>query len=435
MRRTAAWFFGLAISVGCLTQVPTDFGKPAVAAVADSATVALSSGVTAIINRNGYGDCIWCHKYAPYPSQVDFNDNQFEAFLLPKLGQGVQQELAPFVDRITQARIDTIINFVESKVLYGRKVRVPRYNLPSQFRFNLNEYLDQQIALGRISSEGDTVPGWGWANEDMYIDGVNGNEAAWTMETYTDRHGITYRGIALGRTHQTSADSFPSSINPSSYFVFGFQRFHGRLYDYTIEWDQVQNRWGGIFALADTLEPPGRSKRSYTRAQVDRDAISLVGVIGGSPPGGAETWPWGGSASNPGNDKKLTAPSNPDSSLNQSGIFLNDDKWYHCVFQTVRDDSCTRYYFTVSDPRTKFVYANLFGYAKQDSIKAGVWGLHKYAVNNLPKKSRWANIQVFAKYDTSTWVTPAPNVRRQPAELQDPGTGEIGPTGEEQRRP
>lgn len=389
---------------GCTTQIESPAGPAKV--------LAAPATMTDTVWTRTRTECRWCHIYQVYdpvtggqryPSDFNFTTRtSVDATQLSTLGFGVRTELAPFVKRLSPIVRDTLIAWAAS-----RGYTTPIYNLPQTFDFTWATWLNQQ--------SGSNIPrGWFFTVEDGWIDGasVNGGSAThrWRIEDVTDGQGTRHRALVERQTRTTSADSFPASQNSSVYGILGFQKYHGRFYDYTIEGDVygLNNRWFSVFMHAEEMKPTGRDHREYVRAQFDRDAISIRSV-----PTANETWPWGGSGcGTEGADSKLVGH------LNKCDIFLGTSRWYHFVFTSQRrtrlggfataDTLGTLYTLQFQDPYTQETIADLYGIAINDTTSAGVWGFHSYAASSGIRA--WANIQVHAKVDPVGFaVPPAPN--------------------------
>lgn len=374
---------------------------------ASAAPVTMPDTTWAIVQKS----CKHCHQWEPMPAGVDLRTRtSVQDHQLPLFASGVGLELAPFVSKLTPAHKDTLIKWVKS-----RGVQAPTYAVPTTFTYDMNEWIAKQTT--------EHPKGWFWSNEDNWIDGATANGGQTTHRWYVG----SFQGkqaLRLLQTHQTSADSFAASRNPSTYGIVGPQWYHGHYYDYTIEGDVygTLNRWFSVFLEASVIKPPGRSNRNYVRLQFDRDAVSLRSI-----PSDEETWPWGGTAASPGADEVLVG------NLNKSGIFLGN-KWYHFVFTSERrtkakgyvsaDTLGTMYTALVTDPQTKEVIANLWGIAVNDTTREGVWGFHKYSSAAAPVA--WANVTVRAKVNGANFGgLTKPSVKPKNPPTVDPD-GDIG---------
>jgi hypothetical protein len=272
------------------------------------------------------------------------------------MGRGVQLEMAPFVERLTAGDKRTLLDWVREK-----GGNVPTANIPTRYTWRLNDELSNK-------TNGAVAPGFAFVVEDGFID-----EQGWTVQTYTDRHGRSYKGIQLAQTHGVDQRIFSGSRNPSSYLVFAGIPWHGRFYDSRMEGDVRIGRWMSIGMLTRELRPPTRSHRDYVRLQLDRDAISLR-----SAPTPLETWPWGNEA-----DPRLAG------NTDASGFYLTSSEWFHFVFESRRQAGGVRWTARVTNPATGATVADLSAFETTNTPPAGTFFLHAYSAGD---QRAWANL-------------------------------------------
>jgi hypothetical protein len=308
--------------------------------------------------------CTWCHTAAYPAAGIDLEtDLRLSPAHLDDFARGVQLEMAPFVEKLSAADKRTLLDWVRA-----RGATVPAATIPSRYTWNLNEHLADK-------PEGAAAPGFAFVLEDAFID-----TAGWTVRTYTDRNGRTYKGIHLGQTHQIDQSVFSSSRNPSSYLVFAGVPWHGRFYNSRMEGDVRVGRWMSIGMHARTMHPTGRSNREYVRLQLDRDAISLR-----SAPTPLETWPWGNQP-----DPRLHG------TTDASGFYQTSNEWLHFVFEARRESGGTRWTALVTDPASGEVMANLSALETDPNPLQGTFFLHAYSTGD---DRMWANLVFTADVD------------------------------------
>jgi len=354
----------------------------------DSATSQLTmSDAVWAINMN---ECLWCHAYAPFPHDIDLRtrgtvlQSQIQLFY-----NGVYQEMAPAVQLLTDADRKTLLAWAVTNGAQAATWTIPR---------TYDWSMDEQLA-GAAEGSSAVAPGLFFAFdiEDSWIYGANVNGASpLTVKTWTDSYGIgPFKGIALARYRSVNQDSFPLSTHPSFYGVPDGVPWHGRFKLMTFQGYVRQDRWSSFVVHTHQLAAPGRSHRDYVRFQIDRDAISIR-----STPTATETWPWGGSSSNPGSDGKLTG------TLNKSGIYLSDSKWYFIHGSVSRDGATIRYVLQVEDPVNGAIIASLAGERADGPNVAGGFAFHKYSQNNLGKSTMFARWEVHVTEIQSTASSP-----------------------------
>jgi hypothetical protein len=352
-------------------------GSTSAGTVAPAATYTMPNAVWAVVQQR----CTWCHTAQHPTGGFDFSHREQSHATVRAIGTGVQLEMAPLVGRLAAAEKSILLDWVQ-----GTTGPLAPVVVPARLHWELN------TALAGVP-DGTTAPGFGFVIEDGWID-----PAAWKVATYTDRFGITARGIALNQTHSVDQSAFPSSRNPSSYFFFKGIPWHGRLHDMRLEGDIRVDRWMSVGMQAMRCEPPGRSNRDYVRLQFDRDAISLR-----SAPTVNETWPWGGSAASPGADAKLTG------TLNASGFYQRNDEWLHFVLTAARVSGGVRWTAVVTRRGTGALVASLSAMQATSMPLEGSFFLHAYAAGD---KRNWANLSLDAAIDRD--AAPAPQPRFGP---------------------
>jgi len=319
-----------------------------------------SGPVQAIIAR----ECTWCHTTAYPAADIDLqSDFDLTPTQLDDFARGVQLEMAPFIQRLTAADKRLLLEGARA-----RGATVPVATIPTHYSWSLNDLLADQ-------ADGKPAPGFAFVIEDGFID-----TQGWTVRTYTDRHGRTFKGIHLDQTHSVDQRVYSSSRNPSSYLVFAGIPWHGRFYNSRMEGDVRVGRWMSIGMHARTMEPTGRSQREYVRLQLDRDAISMR-----SAPTPLETWPWGNQA-----DPRLHG------TTDASGFYQTADEWLHFVFQARRESGGTRWTALVTDPSTGEVMADLSALETDPEALQGTFFLHSYSTGD---KRMWANLVFTADVD------------------------------------
>jgi hypothetical protein len=300
--------------------------------------------------------CLWCHTTQNPEAGFDFSNHTIDASGYNEMANGVQLEMAPLMERLQRRDKDVLLGW-----LAARGATIPPEDIPSRYRWTL---ADEIASL----PDGATAPGFAFIIEDGFID-----QQAWTVSTYTDKHGRTYRGIALDQQRQVDQSIFTSSRNPSSYLIFRGVPYHGRFFNSRMEGDVRVGRWMSVGMATRTMEPTGRDKREYVRLQFDRDAISLR-----SAPTRLETWPWGDEA-----DGRLTG------NLNASGFYQTSSEWLHFVFESKRQADGVHWTAVVTNPQTGAVLADLHGVESLADPLQGTFFLHSYSTGD---NDMWANL-------------------------------------------
>ena len=352
-----------AVMAGC--DSITEVGEPRDGTPVNTGPGGGSSGggtaAEALVTRN----CVWCHTSANPTAGIDLQTMRLSATQWDDMGRGVAYELAPFVTRLAPGDKRTLLDWIAA-----RGGHVPAVTIPSTHSWRLADAI-----AGRAN--GDPAPGFAFVIEDAYID-----HQGWTVQTYTDRHGRTYKGIHLDQTHRVDQRIFSSSVNPSSYLVFPNVPWHGRFYDSRMEGDVRVGRWMSIGMHARDMSPTGRDHREYVRLQIDRDAISLR-----SAPTALETWPWG---------------NRPDPRLNgttdASGFYQTSSEWLHFVLQARRTGDGVAWTARVTNPATGAVMADLSAFERDANPLMGTFFLHAYSTGD---DRMWANLVFTASVDRS----------------------------------
>ena len=320
-----------------------------------------NASVDALLARH----CNWCHTSAEPTAQINLQTMQLTPELWNDMAEGVSLELAPFVMRVPAADKRTLLQWINA-----RGGQWPVAAIPATMSWRMQ---DQIAAL----PDGAPAPGFAFVIEDGLID-----HQGWTVQAYTDKHGVRNRGVLLNQTHVVDRAVFSSSKNPSSYLTFKNLPWHGRYYNSRIECDVRVGRWMSIGMHARTLEPMGRAHRQYVRLQLDRDAISLR-----SAPTPLETWPWGDAA-----DPRL------EGTTNASGFYQTADEWLHVVFQARRAADGVHWTARVTNPATGAVMADLAAVEHDPDPLQGTFFLHSYSTGD---KRMWANLVFTADVDRS----------------------------------
>jgi hypothetical protein len=344
------------------------------APAAPSTQPQMSDGVWAV-NK---AECLWCHTYEPFPHNIDLRTR--EAVLQSQIQlfyNGVNQEMAPAIHLLTDADRESLLAWAVQNGAQPATWMIPR---------TYDWSMDEQLA-GAAEGSSAVAPGrfFAFDIEDSWIYGANvKGTSPLTVKTWTDNSGIgPFKGIALSRIRSVDPDSFPASTHPSFYGVPDGVPWHGRFKLMTFQGYVRQDRWSSFVVHTHRLAAPGRSHRDYVRFQIDRDAISIR-----STPTATETWPWGGSASNPGPDGKLTG------TLNKSGIYLSDSKWFFMRGSVSRDGTTIRYTLQVEDPVNGAVIASLAAARPDGPDVMGGFAFHKYSQNNAGKATMFARWEV-----------------------------------------
>lgn len=318
------------------------------------------AAVRAILERH----CTWCHTPQHPAANIDLVTNYD---LTPAhwndMGHGVQHEMAPFIEKLTATDKRTLLGWIRE-----RGGSVPAVTIPSRYTWRLSDELADL-------RDGDPAPGFAFVIEDAFID-----TQGWTVQTYTDKHGRTYKGINLTQTHSVDQSVFSSSRNPSSYLVFAGIPWHGRFYNSRMEGDVRVGRWMSIGMHAREMHPTTRAHRSYVRFQIDRDAISLR-----SAPTPLETWPWGDRP-----DPILSG------NTNASGFYQTSDEWLHFVFEARRVSNGVQWTAVITNPATGATRANLSALEISNNPLQGTFFLHAYSTGD---KRNWANLVFTADVD------------------------------------
>lgn len=309
-------------------------------------------------------DCRWCHTLQHPAAGIEFESGRLTRTQLDAMGRGVQLELAPFITRLARGDKQTLLDWVRAQGGH-----VPVASIPSRATWRLAD------AIARLP-DGAPAPGFAFVIEDGYID-----TQGWTVQRYTDRHGVTHRGVQLAQTHGVDRSVFTSSRNPSSYLLFNDIPWHGRFTDCRLEGDVRVGRWMSVGMHARELQPTGRSHRQYVRLQFDRDAISLR-----SAPTPLETWPWGNRP-----DPHLTG------TTDASGFYQTSSEWLHFVFAARRTSNGVQWTARVTNPATGAVMANLSALEVSADPLAGTFFLHSYSTGG---NRMWANLVLDAAIDS-----------------------------------
>lgn len=309
--------------------------------------------------------CLWCHTVENPEADFEFASRVITPSQYNEMATGIQLEMAPLMERLDRRDKSVLLDW-----LAERGATIPPEDIPSHYRWTLD---DEITGL----PDGAPAPGFAFIIEDGFID-----KQAWTVTTYTDRHGRTYRGVTLDQQRQVDQSIFSSSRNPSSYLVFQGVPYHGRFFNSRMEGDVRVGRWMSVGMATRTMEPTGRDKREYVRLQFDRDAISLR-----SAPTRLETWPWGDDA-----DGRLTG------NLNATGFYQGSSEWLHFVFESKRQVDGVHWTALVTNPHSGEVLADLHGVESLDDALQGTFFLHSYSTGD---KDMWANLVFETQVDTS----------------------------------
>ena len=327
--------------------------------------------------------CHQCHHSAPYPAgvQIHANGRQLVGPSIQALFDGVADERAPLNRGLSATDKDVLLRWAVSQ---GATWHTPV--VPAAISWSMNA----QIA-GAAEGSDAAGPGkfFGFRVEDM----ARLDPAYFKIKSYTDRNGITKKGIEFAEFTSVNPDSFTSSTNPTSYIFIDGLAFGTRMREFTIRGFCTQSRW--IFIGVHTGEmkkgpsPYGsRTQREYIRAQIDRDWVSLRGKK--IPADNIETYPWGGQ------DPFLTAASGQ--VLNDGG-YLNDDEWLRFTF-TGKDLGSTFRYDLLLQRVDGTEVAHVAGdRADSDGVHGGVF-FGGYGKNSsTSKKDRFAEVTI----DATCW--------------------------------
>ena len=189
--------------------------------------------------------CLWCHTTENPEAGFDFSDHTLDPAGYDEMARGVQLEMAPLMERLNRRDKDVLLDYLSE-----RGANIPPEDIPSRYTWRLE---DEISAL----PDGAPAPGFAFIIEDGFID-----QQAWTVDSYTDNHGRTYRGIALDQQRQVDQSIFTSSRNPSSYLVFRGVPYHGRFYNSRLEGDVRVGRWMSVGMGTRLMEPTGRANAS-----------------------------------------------------------------------------------------------------------------------------------------------------------------------------
>jgi len=363
MRRSVvAILVASAILAGC--DSITGASGPRAGVPADRGPGGGSGGGTpaeALVTRH----CLWCHTSAAPAAGIDLETLRLSSAQWNDMGRGVALELAPFATRLQPGDKQTLLAWIAA-----RGGTIPAITIPATYTWRLND------VIGGIA-DGAPAPGFAFVIEDGFID-----HSGWTVRSYTDRHGRTYKGIHLTQSHGVDRSVFPSSENPSSYLVFPNVPWHGRFYNSRMEGDVRVGRWMSIGMHTRTLEPNGRDQREYVRLQIDRDAISLR-----STPTPLETWPWGNRP-----DPRLVG------TTDASGFYQTSSEWLHFVLQAQTTSDGVRWTARVTNPATGAVMADLSALERDPEPLQGTFFLHAYSTGD---SRMWANLVFTANVDRS----------------------------------
>jgi hypothetical protein len=314
-----------------------------------------------IIDRS----CLWCHTLENPEADFEFVTRQIPADGYNEMAEGIQHEMAPLMNRLDSQEKGVILDWLSE-----RGATIPPLDIPSRYSWRLEDEIADL-------PDGSEAPGFSFILEDAYVD-----HDAWTVQTYTDRHGRTFRGIALDQQRQIDQSIFTSSRNPSSYLVFQGIPYHGRFYNSRMEGDVRVGRWMSVGMGTRDMSPTGRSNREYIRLQFDRDAISLR-----STPTRLETWPWGGDS-----DSRLSG------TLNASGFYQTSSEWLHFVFESKRQADGVHWTALVTNLETGEVMADLHGVEALEDALQGTFFLHSYSTGD---KDMWANLVFETEVDST----------------------------------
>jgi len=379
------------VSVGHSERNSTTAGERSIGgdAADPASSFTMPNDVWAVVQQR----CTWCHTPQHPTGGFDFTNRTQSQAVVRAIGYGVQSEMAPVLGRLTAADKSVLLDWVQRTT-----GPLPPVVVPARIHWEMTQ------AIAGFA-DGTTPPGFGFVVEDGWIDA-----SVWKVASYTDRYGITGRGVALDQTHSVDQSIFPLSRNPSSYFFFKGIPWHGRMHDMRLEGDIRVDRWMSVGMQTAHCEPTGRANREYVRLQFDRDAISLRSAPKG--PAFAETWPWGGSGSSPGADPQLTG------TLDATGFYQRNDEWLHFVLTATRVAGGVRWTALVTRRGTGAVVASLNAMQASSTPLAGSFFLHAYAVGG---KRNWANLVLDAEIDRD--ATPAAQPRPAPRGGAQYGTG------------
>jgi hypothetical protein len=302
---------------------------------------------------------------------------------------GVADERAPLNRALSAADKDILLRWAASQ---GATWHTPI--VPPSITWSMNT----QIA-GAAEGSDAAGPGrfFGFRVEDM----ARLDPSYFKIRSYTDRNGVTKKGIEFAEFASVNQDSFASSTNPTSYIFIDGLAFGTRIREFTIRGFCTQSRW--LFLGVHTKEmtkgpsPYGsRTRREYIRAQIDRDWVSLRGKK--IPADDFETYPWGGQ------DPFLTVV--PGRALN-AGTFLNDDEWLRFTF-TGKDLGNTFRYELSLQRMNGSELAHVAGDRSDNSEVHGGVFFGGYGKNSsTSKRDRFAEVTI----EATCWSTSSRPVR------------------------
>jgi len=324
--------------------------------------------------------CHHCHHTAPYPAgyEIHANGTQLIGPSIQAFFDGVALEKAPANRRLTALEKDTLLRWAVSQ---GATWHAPV--VPGAIQWSMNE----QIAAAAEGSDA-AAPGrfFGFRVEDK----ARLDPATFKIKSYTDRNGVTKKGIEFAEFASIDQDSFASSTNPVSYIFVDGLAWGTRIREFTIRGFCAHARWAFIGVHTKEMKKGpsrygSRTQREYIRAQIDRDWVSLRGKK--IPADNIETYPWNGP------DPFLTAPAGEH--LNE-GQYLNDDEWLKFTF-TGRDlGSVFRYTFLLEKVDGTDV-AYLVGDRTDSADVNGGFFLGGYGKNSSSsKRDRFAEVTIEA---------------------------------------
>jgi len=325
--------------------------------------------------------CIQCHQASPYPAGIEIHPisggGQIVGSSLQAIFDGVAYEKAPAHKDLLTPDQSWFLTWAADQ---GANWHNP--GVPSTLSWSMTTQIGSASNGSSAAAAGKF---FGFRVEDLARLDTN----TFLINSYTDRNGVTKKGIEFAETASVNADSFSSSDNPTSYIFIDGLSWGGRMRTLEASGYVTQSRW--IFIGFHTQEmkkgtsPTGsREKRDYIRLQIDRDWISWRGKK--IPADNVETYPWSGS------DPYLTAGSE---GLNDGGFYLNDDEWLFVEVAITDLGSTLKYYATVKKRNSGTglftdLVAEVAGTRSDTGSPHGGMFFGGYSTNSSGKKDRFA---------------------------------------------
>ena len=324
--------------------------------------------------------CHQCHHTAPYPATFEMHASgtRLVGPSIQTFFDGIALEKAPANRRLSALEKDTLLRWAVSQ---GATWQTPV--VPAAIKWSM----DEQIA-GAAEGSSAAAPGrfFGFRVEDL----ARLDPATFKIKSYTDRNGVTKKGVEFGEFTSINQDSFASSNNPVSYIFIDGLAYGTRMREFTIKGFCSHARWCFIGVHTKEMKKgpspyDSRKQREYVRAQIDRDWVSVRGRK--IPADGIETYPWGGP------DPFLTAPAGEH--LNE-GQYQVDDEWLKFTFTGKDLGNTFRYAFLVEKVDGTDV-AYVVGDRPDGTDVNGGFFLGGYGLNSSSsKRDRFAEVTIEA---------------------------------------